>query len=87
MNAEALTDFFTFSGNPGQPGRSPESLGGRPNCTGGSLCFSQGDHWVHLGGAPGWKIAGQNGDGKQERRHNHKHRGIMQAHPVKQTAY
>lgn len=31
------------------------------HCTGGSLCFSQRDHWVHLGCAACWEIAGQHG--------------------------
>src|SRR5580700_4624476 len=38
----------------------------KTHCTGGSLCFSQRDHWVHLGCAPRWKIAGQNGNCKQK---------------------
>src|SRR5271154_646731 len=31
-----------------------------------SSCLAQGNHWVHLGGAAGWKVAGQDGDGEQK---------------------
>ena len=53
----------------------------------GSLGVSQGNHWVHFRRAPGWKVAGQNGDGKQKQRHDQKHSRIMRANAIEQTCH
>src|SRR5262249_16827473 len=50
-------------------------------------CFAKGTHRAHSCRAPGWKIAGENGNGEHKWRHDQEHSRIMGPHPIEHTCH